>query len=328
MEMEERILEQIKIEETPFEEDELAEKVTEHVEEFQSYFSNPEDDSLKIIQRSIFSKIDGLEREEHLSQPTENNGSTTISKIASGVHPEDTWVTVTGKVVETWEPETDAISQKGHLANEDDWVEFASWAKSDVQELTEGVVYELDGAVVDSYQGDYQINLNRQTDIAEEDVEFDAAEVEESDAEFEGAVVSVQDGSGLIKRCPVDGCGRVLQNGECSVHGDVEGEFDIRLMASLDNGNVVRDILITDEELVEEMTGISLESGKEMARDALDRSVVSREMAREIRGQFYHVEGVVFDRYLAVNSMQKLPEDERTQNTENLLIKARSMHNE
>jgi len=54
--------------------------------------------------------------------------------------------------------------------------------------------------------------------------------------------VDVQSGSGLIKRCPE--CNRALVKGACGEHGKVEGVYDLRIKAVLDDGEKVQDILM------------------------------------------------------------------------------------
>ena len=181
--------------------------------------------------------------------------------------PEE-WVDITGKVVELWEARSDAVAQVGLLGDETGTIKFTKWSKSDLSELDEGAVYHLRNVVTDEYQGRYSVKLNRTTVIEERDEDI---EVGSDDVTVEGALVDIQSGSGLIKRCPEDDCTRVLQNGRCSEHGEVEGEFDLRIKGALDDGADVHEVLF-DQESTEALTGITLEEAKEMAMDALDTS--------------------------------------------------------
>jgi replication factor A1 len=54
------------------------------------------------------------------------------------------------------------------------------------------------------------------------------------DVYVEGTVIEIRKGSGLVQRCPE--CNRVLQDGECVVHGAVEGKADVRMKLVLDDG--------------------------------------------------------------------------------------------
>jgi ssDNA-binding replication factor A large subunit len=162
------------------------------------------------------------------------------------------------------------------------------------------------------------VKLNRTTEIEELDREM---EVGDDAISVEGALVDVQSGSGLIKRCPEEGCTRVLQNGRCSEHGEVEGEFDLRIKAVLDDGNAVHETIF-DRETTEALTGIDLAEAKEMAMDALDTTVVADEIEDALLGRYYRVEGPEFGRYVLADAFERLGEPADTEET---LIKARSV---
>ena len=188
---------------------------------------------------------------------------------------------------------------------------------SDLSELTEGESYALGNVVTDEYQGDYSVKLNRTTSITElgEDIE-----VGDDDVTVEGALVDIQSGSGLIKRCPEEGCTRVLQNGRCNEHGEGDGEFDLRIKGVLDDGEAVNEVIF-DQEATENLTGIGLEEAKQMAMDALDTTVVADEMAEGVLGRCYRVTGPTLGRYVLVNEM----ETPGGVDHESTLIRARSI---
>jgi replication factor A1 len=230
----------------------------------------------------------------------------------------DQWVDLTAKVVDLWEPRSEAIGQVGLLGDETGTIKFTAWAKSDLPELHEGRVYRLGNVVTDEYQGRYSVKLNRTTTVEEVDLEI---EVGDNAIDVEGALVDIQSGSGLIKRCPEEDCTRVLQNGRCSEHGEGEGEFDLRIKGVLDDGDTVQEVLF-NREATEELTGITLDDAKERAMDALDTSVVGDEMRERTLGRYYRVAGPVMGRYLLANAFEELdgypPHEE-------LLIRARSV---
>jgi replication factor A1 len=228
------------------------------------------------------------------------------------------WVDVTAKVVELWDPRSDAVGQVGLLGDESGTIKFTKWAKSDLPALEEDQVYDLGNVVTDEYQGNYSVKLNKTTTIEAVDEDI---EVGDNSVTVEGALVDIQSGSGLIKRCPEEDCTRVLQNGRCNEHGEVEGEFDLRIKGVLDDGNEVHEIIF-DQEATEELTGIELAEAKEMAMDALDTTVVADEMREDTLGRYYRVTGPTLGRYVLVNDLEVLsgPVD-----AESVLIKARSI---
>ncbi|WP_254272748.1 replication factor A [Haloarcula marina] len=242
------------------------------------------------------------------------NEQVTVSDVDA---PEE-WVDMRVTVVELWDPRADAVAQVGLLGDETGTIKFTKWSKSDLPELEEGKSYALRNVVTDEYQGRFSVKLNRTTTIEELDEEI---EVGDDSVEVEGALVDIQSGSGLIKRCPEDDCTRVLQNGRCSEHGEVEGEFDLRIKGVLDDGEEVIEVIF-DEEATEQLTGISLEEAKEMAMDALDTTVVADEMRKDILGRYYRVTGPTFGRYVLADEQERLT---GTVDADELLIKARSI---
>jgi len=248
----------------------------------------------------------------------ELGGDGNEQKSVADIDAPEEWIDVTAKVVDLWDTESDAVAQVGLLGDETGTVKFTKWSKSDLPSLDEGEVYNLRNVVTDEYQGRFSVKLNRTTVIEAVDKEI---EVGDETVEIEGALVDIQSGSGLIKRCPEEECTRVLQNGRCSEHGEVEGEFDLRIKGVLDDGRDVHEVIF-DREATETLTEISLETAKEMAMDALDTTVVADEMREKTLGRYYRVTGPTFGRYVLADETDRLSGEV---DPEAALIKARSI---
>ena len=250
--------------------------------------------------------------------PEDLSGGSSQSATVADIDASEEWLDLTVKVVDLWEPGADSIAQVGLVGDETGTVKFTKWAKSDLAELEEGSVYRLEGVVTDEYQGRFSVKLNSATTIEELDTDI---EVGDDSTEVEGALVDIQSGSGLIKRCPEGDCTRVLQNGRCSEHGDVEGEFDLRIKGVLDDGVEIHETIF-NQESTEELTGITLDEAQQMVMDALDTEVVVEEMRETVLGRYYRVSGPTLGRYVLANDIERLgaPTD-----AESVLIKARSM---
>jgi len=199
-----------------------------------------------------------------------------------------------------WDSEHDSIDQVGVIGDETGTIKFVKWAKSELPPLEAGKSYSFENLVTDEYEGRFSVKFNRSSSIEglDEDIEVGYAT-----AEFTGAMVHIQDGSGLIRRCPI--CNRALIKGTCMEHGNVEGTHDLRIKAVMDNGNEVQEALF-NREITENVSGITLDEAKEMAVDALDHSVVLDEMKKRLLGRYYTMTGSVLDRYLLVESVQLL----------------------
>lgn len=287
-------------------EDEVETKLQQLVSEYKV----PVDEARRSVINSYLNEA-GLERDE-----ISRGGSESV--LVNEIDADEQWVDLTVKLVDLWEPRSDSISQVGLLGDESGTIKFVSFSTSELDELEEGKSYQLSNVVTDEYQGRYSVKLNRTTTITEIDDEIEVGDNAET---IEGALVDVQSGSGLIKRCPEDGCTRVLQNGRCAEHGEVDGEFDLRIKAVIDDGAAVHDVIF-NREATEELTGIELEEAKQLAMDALDTTVVADEIRGDILGRYYTVTGPTLGRYVLANEFSELtgPAD-----PEAVLIKARSI---
>ncbi|KDE60172.1 replication factor A [Halostagnicola sp. A56] len=286
--------------------DDVEERLTTLVDEYKV----PVDEGRRSVTNHYLEEA-GLERED-----IARGGSEAVN--VEDIDEEEQWVDITAKVIELWDPRSDSVAQVGLLGDPTGTIKFTKWAKSELPSLEEGGVYELRNVVTDEYQGRYSVKLNSTTVVEELE---DDIEVGDDTSEIEGALVDMQSGSGLIKRCPEEDCTRVLQNGRCNEHGEVEGEFDLRIKGVVDDGIDAHEVIF-DAEATESLTGISLEEGKEMAMDALDTTVVADEIREKIIGTYYRIEGPTFGRYVLADDVEELdgPVD-----AEQLLIKARSM---
>ncbi|RZV12376.1 replication factor A1 [Natrinema hispanicum] len=286
--------------------EDVEERLTTLVDEYKV----PIDEARRSVTNHYLEEA-GLEREDI------SGGDSEAANIEDVDEPEE-WIDLTAKVIELWDPRSDSVAQVGLLGDPTGTIKFTKWAKSELPALEEGGVYELRNVVTDEYQGRYSVKLNSTTVIEELDEDI---EVGNDTSEVEGALVDMQRGSGLIKRCPEEDCTRVLQNGRCNEHGEVEGEFDLRIKAVVDDGIDAHEVIF-DKDATEELTGLSLEEAKEMAMDALDTTIVADEIREDIVGTYYRIEGPTFGRYVLADDVEELggPAD-----PEELLIKARSM---
>lgn len=288
-----------------------VEEVHERLETLVDEYKVPVSEARRSVTNTYLDDA-GMERDDLMG------GGGNEQKDIAGIDAAEEWIDVTAKVVELWDATSDAVAQVGLLGDETGTVKFTKWSKSDLSALEEGTVYNLRNVVTDEYQGRFSVKLNRTTTI--EELEEDI-EVGDDAVEVEGALVDIQSGSGLVKRCPEAECTRVLKNGRCSEHGEVEGEFDLRIKGVLDDGTDVHEVIF-DKEATEELTGIGLEQAKEMAMDALDTTVVADEMCEKTLGRYYRVVGPTLGRYVLANETDRLAGGV---DPEAALIKARSI---
>jgi len=288
--------------------DDVHERLQTLVEEYKV----PADEARRSVESHYLDEA-GLERDD-----VRSGGGGNETATVEEIDEDDQWVELTAKVVDLWDEPHESIAQTGLLGDPTGRIKFTKWDSADLPALEEGAVYRFGNAVTDEYEGRYSVTFNRTTTVEklEEDME-----VGDETAEVEGALVAVQSGSGLIKRCPEDDCTRVLQNGRCNEHGEVDGEYDLRIKGVLDDGESVTEVIF-DEEATTELTGIGLDEAIDMAKDALDTEVVVEEMREGILGRYYRVRGPTFGRYVLADETERLDDPVDAEAT---LIKARSI---
>ena len=234
--------------------------------------------------------------------PRERSGTSSESTYAkiSDVNDQERWLNLKVKVVQLWEPNSPSIAQVGLLGDESGTIKFTNWANAQLSLLEEGKSYAIRNVVTKLWQGRFSVSFNKMTEIAPLDEEVTVVRAEE---QLTGVIIDIQSGSGLIKRCP--DCGRLVIKGSCPEHGKVESIYDLRIKAVLDDGNEVHDILFNCD-LTEKLTGITLETAKDMAIDALDQNVVSDTITDMIVGRYYSIRGTKTPRWILVTGFEEL----------------------
>lgn len=274
-----------------------AEEVASRLDQMTNQYKVPLDEARRAAV-SHYRDVFGLEYDD-LEFPGQSAGDVTLASV----NQDEQWVDVTVKIVELWDPTHDSIDQVGLIGDESGRLKFTKWTKAELPALEEGSVYEFSNVITSEYKGRYSINLNSRSNIELVDGDIDVGAAVE-DVQLSAPMVAIQSGSGLIKRCLDEDCTRVLQDGRCAEHGDVEGEFDLRIKAVFDDGENVQ-YAIFDREATESIGGITLDEAIEQAMDALDTSVVEDGLIDALVGRYYLVEGSIIGRYLLVNEAEQ-----------------------
>ncbi len=257
-------------------------------------------DEFKVpVEEAKKSIIGQMLRSAKLSKQHFYNHESNVMKIEQ-IQAAGSWVDLKARVVQLWMPENPAIKQVGLLGDETGVVKFISWAKADLSPLEEGKCYHIKRAVSDEWQGKFSVKFNKNTKIKEIAEEI---KVSNPVLEIEGALVDIQTGSGLIKRC--SSCKRVLARGICAEHGSVEGEYDLRVKAVIDNGRETQDVIL-NRSLVEQITEITLQSAKDIALAALDANAVLDKIKEELLGRYFRVRGPRVGRYVLAEEVYRL----------------------
>ncbi|HDS62660.1 MAG TPA: nucleotide-binding protein [Methanofollis liminatans] len=194
------------------------------------------------------------------------------------------------KMVQEWEARHERILQTGIVGDESGTLKFTIWKEEGAERLEPETVYNIFYASVDEYQGRLSITLNGAKCFPEEDGELS---VGTGGTTLTGAIVNIGPGSGLIKRCPVEGCNRVLsKRNYCPVH-EVQNDFryDLRIKAVLDDGVKAHNILM-QKEVVEAVAGLTLdEAVKTVQESPLGMDDIFYRLRDALMGRYYACRG-------------------------------------
>lgn len=291
-----------------------VEEIEEEVEKFMEYGVQENE-----LRRSVINVIaDTHDIDRNVLYGGE--GSREAEDVEIGDITEDgEYVNLEATVVELWDSNSDAVAQTGLIGDPTGRIKITTWSDNDQPQLEEGTSYRLENFLSDEYQGRLSVKGTQNSQITEVDEEI---EVGDNEVTISGAMVDIQEQSGLVERCPEEGCTRVLQSQQCNEHGPVEdGEHDLRIKAVLDDGEHAYHVHI-NRELTEELTGITLDEAVDMATEAMDRTIVASKMREQLIGRYFTATGPeLSDSLLA----EEIEEDNERKSAQELLIEVRSL---
>jgi len=293
--------------EADVEESFVRNKLTELVEEF----SVPVEEARRSVVNSVTENAD--------VDPSDMGGGGSEDVLVNNVEMDGVWVDLEITVDELWEPNHESIAQVGLIGDESGSNKFTAFGDKDQFGFEEGESYRIESAVTDEYNGDVSIKLNDSTEITPLD---ETVEIGDETETVSGVLVNVYSDSGLIKRCPKDGCTYVLSNGRCNEHDSVDDhEFDFRIKGTLDNGQETNDVIF-NRDVAEELSGMSLETAKQIAKEELDIEKVLDRFEDDIVGKYYTISAIPMYGSLMVDDFEQSGD---VPDTNELLVRARSI---
>jgi len=249
---------------------------------------------------SHFLRVHNINQDEFFANAGFANQSPV--KIAELIE-DNKWCTFNARVAVLWDPRHEKILQTGVLGDETGTIVFTTWKSTGCSVLEEGKCYTFKNVVTSEWQGRMSIKINKNSEIMPYQGDITVAK---KLVTVVGALVDLQQGSGLIKRCPE--CNRSLSKGSCAEHGRVEGIHDLRIKGVIDDGVTSQDVIL-NRKLTEELTGITLAKAKEIAMESLDAGTVADEMGCKVIGHYFEVTGVQIDKNLIVETIKPFRAD-------------------
>lgn len=244
------------------------------------------DISIGVQKNTLIAEID---KKEDIAAP-----QVKIADIKTGI------ISVTAKVVKLFEPKSPKVFQSGYIGDDTGTIQFVIWASQPPKsKIEEGKTYDFNMITANSFNEKMSLAIG--ADVKPSKKTF---EVKNTTSSFTGALVLIKEGSGLVKRCTVPGCGRVLNNmNYCNDH-EIQKDFkyDMRIRGILDNGYNAKDIYIPSK-IVEELIGLTLEQVIKKAENTpLGPGQIFMDIQEKLIGKYYVVEGNdINDRIITTN---------------------------
>lgn len=190
----------------------------------------------------------------------------------------------------------------GLVADRTGAVALSSWSDFGLQE---GEAIRVTGGYVRSFRGRAQLVLDERSTVARipgEELPPPAewlrsaprtiAEVEEEGGgavvAVEGLVVGLLPPSGVVYRCPT--CHRSVTSGICRVHGQVEGQADLRARIVLDDGTGSLTVNANRTD-TERLWGVTLDQCRSRLRELPDPGVLEEQLFESLLGRRLRVRG-------------------------------------
>lgn len=192
----------------------------------------------------------------------------------------------------------------GVIADDTGKVQFSAWKDFGLQ-AGDGV--RIEGGYVKTWRGIPQLSFDERATVTKLAAEaLPAAEalalsprmwIEDLaerggavDVTVRGILIDIKDGSGLVYRCPE--CRRVLRKNVCRIHGEVQGNADLRVKGVVDDGSGAI-TAVFGKELTEQLLEKTVEECIAQAKEAMDQEVVRDELADLLIAQPVEVRGNV-----------------------------------
>ena len=231
-----------------------------------------------------------------------------ISNLKPGI------VNIRGKITRLFETKSDKVWQGGMIGDETGSVNFVIWASSNpTKKLEEGKIYTSLFAACSKFNDKFSLSI-----VANETTESEGEmDVKTSNVSMVGNIVIVSEGSGLIKRCTAEGCGRTLtRQNFCTTH-EIQKDFkyDMRIKGVIDNG-IDAKYIHASMKLTEKLLDTTMEKAIKLAENnPLGPEAILIDIREKLVGKYYRIEGNEIDGRIIATDIRPLKVEEMKQIT-------------
>jgi len=234
-------------------------------------------------------------------------GEEVPSKTVSELRPRDEGFRLRARVVRV-APKSVTVGEErrvvheGLLADRTGAVAFCSWSDFG---LVAGEAIAVSGGYIRTFRGRLQFVLDERSLVNRVDggdlpepaallrsAPRSIARIEDEGGgeavAVEGIVVGLLPPSGVVYRCPT--CHRTIKSGICPVHGQVEGQADLRARLVLDDGTGALTVNAGRSD-TERLWGVSLTEARARLREQPDPTVLEEQMLESLLGRRLRVRG-------------------------------------
>lgn len=202
---------------------------------------------------------------------------------------EETWGTVTVRVTQLWENDTDSITQVGVVTDGTDTMKFTIWESSACDPLEFGKTYKIQGFVTDVFNDRVELKITSPTEITPVETSLDEREPWSA----EGFVVDIS-AVGEVTRCPNSGCPFRVGAGTCPTHGQTDGGVqsqEFRVVLDDGTGPTAVTVSLADIETLLDRSLPVEEVLTEVSEDGATRTELTTVIPTQLVGQPLSVSG-------------------------------------
>jgi len=170
--------------------------------------------------------------------------------------------------------------------------------------VEKGKSYRFANVVTSLWNGQKQIKINKSSEIIPLDKPIKVIDLIVT---ITAPVLEVRDsGNGLVRKCVVTGCTRILDKGVCKDHGKQDtskATFELHGNVLFDDGKKAR-YLILNTAICEKILGTTLKDAIKETKETMDGDLIRSQLRDKLLGRYWKVTGTEIGSNLLATSVE------------------------